>query len=219
MSRLNVNPTRMQLKSLQSRLKIAVKGHKLLKDKSDELIRQYSSLIKQNYVLRKKVEESVRLLLSSFCQAKGYMSIPQVLSTFLNKNENVFESTFKEKNILNLSVPDVSVSYKNENSSSENQNSLIDLPYSFVSTNIEFDFLARKCEEVVPDLIKLSNIEKTCQILAFDILHTKRRVNALEFIMIPQLEETIKYISMKIEENDRSSRIRLIKVKSIMQGK
>lgn len=218
MSRLNVNPTRMQLKSLQSRLKIAVKGHKLLKDKSDELIRQYSSLIKQNYDLRKSVEEEIRVLLTSFCKAKGYMSVPQVLSTFLSKNENSFESTFEEKSILNLSVPNIGVSFKNVNINDEKNNDF-DLPYSFVLTNPEFDILAQKCKEIVPNMVRLSNIEKTCQILAFDILHTKRRVNALEFIMIPQLEETIKYISMKIEENDRASRIRLIKVKSIMQNK
>lgn len=210
MARMNVNPTRMQLKTLKNRLAVATKGHKLLKDKCDEMIRRYSVMVKQNYTLRKSVENQVKELLSSFCLAKGYISNLETLSMFLMNTNSIFDFSFDEKSIMNVSSPLIDVSKKE---------SKFDLPYSYIGTSEEFDVLGQKCSNIVPDLILLATIEKTCQILSVEIEHTKRRVNALEFVMIPQLTETIKYISMKIEENDRASRIRLIKVKSMLQNK
>ena len=207
---MNVNPTRMQLKTLKNRLAVATKGHKLLKDKCDEMVRRYSVLVKQNYSLRKSIEIKIRELLVSFCLAKGYMSSSEVISTFLMNSTSLFNYNFEEKSIMNVPSPVVEVEKKEGDFS---------LPYSYIGTSAELDFLGEKCANIVPDLIKLSTIEKTCQILSREIEHTKRRVNALEFVMIPNLTETIKYIAMKIEENDRASRIRLIKVKSMLQNK
>ena len=206
MARLNVNPTRMQLKTLKGRLKIAVRGHKLLKDKTDEMVRRYSALVKENYMLRRQTEQEMRGLLSEFCLAKGYLSTPQVMSLFAQGSKS-FLPVFEYENVMNVSTPKISVGELNES----------DLPYSYIDTSAEIDVLVQNTKKIVPKLVKLASLEKTCQILSGEIERSKRRVNALEFVMIPQLEETIKYIAMKIEENDRASRIRLIKVKSMIE--
>ena len=206
MARLNVNPTRMQLKTLKNRLKIAVRGHKLLKDKTDEMIRRFSSLIKQNYSLRKSIEEQIRLLLQQFCTAKAYMSSQQILSLFAFPVSS-FTPIYETQSVMNVPTPAIKLEEKETN----------ELPYSYVNSSLEFDILVKKVKDIMPEIMRLASLEKTCQVLAGEIERTKRRVNALEFVMIPQLNETIKYIAMKIEENDRSSRIRLIKVKSMIE--
>ena len=208
MARMNVNPTRMQLKTIKGRLNIAVRGHKLLKDKTDEMVRRFSSLVKQNYALRTQVEDEVRELLKQFCLAKSFSSSKQISSLFAYPNSTL-TAMFGEDSIMNVSVPDITLI------SSEAKN----LPYSYIDSNPELDILVQKTQNIMPKLMELATLEKTCQILASEIDRTKRRVNALEFVMIPQLTETIKYIAMKIEENDRASRIRLIKVKSMIQNR
>ena len=206
MARLNVNPTRMQLKTLKNRLKIAVRGHKLLKDKTDEMIRRFSVLVKQNYALRVETEDEIRNLLKQFCVSKAYLSSQEVLSMFAFPVSS-FTPNFNEKSVMNVPTPDIELV---ENTSTE-------MPYSFVNSSAEMDILVQKIKDIMPKVMKLASVEKTCQVLAGEIERTKRRVNALEFVMIPQLNETIKYIAMKIEENDRASRIRLIKVKSMIE--
>lgn len=206
MARLNVNPTRMQLKTLKGRLKIAVRGHKLLKDKTDEMIRRFSSLVKQNYSLRLEIEEEIRLLLKKFCTAKSFVSTQEVLSMFAFP-VSTFEPVFKVNSVMNVPTPDIELIEKPST----------EMPYAFVSTSAEMDVLVQNIKETMPKIMKLASLEKTCKVLAGEIERTKRRVNALEFVMIPQLNETIKYIAMKIEENDRASRIRLIKVKSMIE--
>lgn len=208
MTRLNVNPTRIQLKMLKARLSTASRGHKLLKDKLDEMIRNYSSLIKENYYLRLEYEDSIRMLLKNFCLAKCYMSKEEVNSLFSISLMNI-EPVFDTKSIMNVLVPNITLEKNNE----------IKLPYSFVDTNPLMDKLIEQVNNLMPSIIKLSSIEKTCQILAAQIEQTKRQVNSLENLTIPQLEETIKYITMKIDENERSSRIRQMKVKSLTENK
>lgn len=208
MTRLNVNPTRIQLKMLKARLSTASRGHKLLKDKLDEMIRNYSSLIKENYYLRLEYEDSIRMLLKNFCLAKCYMSKEEVNSLFSISLMNI-EPVFDTKSIMNVLVPNITLEKNNE----------INLPYSFVDTNPLMDKLIEQVNNLMPSIIKLSSIEKTCQILAAQIEQTKRQVNSLENLTIPQLEETIKYITMKIDENERSSRIRQMKVKSLTENK
>lgn len=205
MARLNVNPTRMQLKALKTRRTIAVRGHKLLKDKTDEMIRRFSALVRKNYELRQEVENEVKELLKQFCLAKSFASSQEILSLFAFPNSS-FTASFSKSSIMNVSVPEVSL-FENDTKT---------LPYSFVDSNPELDILVSKTQNIMPKLMELATLEKTCQILSNEIDRTKRRVNALEFVMIPQLNETIKYIAMKIEENDRASRIRLIKVKSMI---
>jgi len=209
MARLNVNPTRMQLKTLKSRLKVAVRGHKLLKDKTDELIRKYSSMVKKNYSLRIQLENLLVDMQKDFCIAKSYMSKSEVLSLF-GVGSSQLNVNFAKESIMSVGVPKMEL--QNTDESGYNL-------YSYINTNPELDILVENCKNLVPKMIELASLEKTCQILSLEIERVKRRVNALEFVMIPQLEETIKYISMKIEENDRASRIRLIKVKSIINNR
>ncbi len=206
MARMNVNPTRIQLKTLKSRLVVAKRGHKMLKDKCDELIKKYTSLVKQNYSLRKQVEGKLRLILSNFCYAKSYLSNTDTMRHFMLPVNNI-SADYGTRSLMNISVPSISVAAKENVSNS----------YSIVDSNSLFDKPTQMLYEVMPDVLRLAEIEKTCQILSFEIEHTKRRVNALEFVMIPQLEETIKYISMKIDEQERTSKIRLLKVKSMIK--
>ena len=206
MARMNVNPTRIQLKTLKSRLVVAKRGHKMLKDKCDELIKKYTSLVKQNYSLRKQVESKLKIIFSNFCFAKSYHSNVETMEHFMLPVKN-FSADYGTRSLMNISVPNISVASRSDVSS----------PYSMVDSNSLFDKPTQMLYEVMPDILRLAEVEKTCQILSFEIEHTKRRVNALEFVMIPQLEETIKYISMKIDEQERTSKIRLLKVKSMIK--
>lgn len=206
MARMNVNPTRIQLKTLKSRLVVAKRGHKMLKDKCDELIKKYTSLVKQNYSLRKQVEGKLRLIFSNVCFAKSYLSNTDTMRHFMLPVNNI-SADYGTRSLMNIPVPSISVATKENVSNS----------YSIVDSNSLFDKPTQMLYEVMPDVLRLAEIEKTCQILSFEIEHTKRRVNALEFVMIPQLEETIKYISMKIDEQERTSKIRLLKVKSMIK--
>lgn len=206
MARMNVNPTRIQLKTLKSRLVVAKRGHKMLKDKCDELIKKYTSLVKRNYSLRKQVEGKLKLIFSNFCFAKSYLSNAETMEHFMLPVKN-FSADYGTYSLMNISVPSISVAVKDN----------VPCSYSIVDSNSLFDKPTQMLYEVMPELLQLAEIEKTCQILSFEIEHTKRRVNALEFVMIPQLEETIKYISMKIDEQERTSKIRLLKVKSMIK--
>jgi V/A-type H+-transporting ATPase subunit D len=208
MAILNVNPTQMQKKTLTSRLVLARRGHKFLKDKCDELIRRYTKIVRENFLKRQSVEKELRDLVSQFCFAKAYMSEHDVMNTFMFPYAN-FSLNFGEKSVMNISMPDVSVE----------QNETKGLPYSFVGTNAMFDSLVERVNNLMPKIVELANLEKSCQILSREIEHIKRRVNALEFNLIPNLQDTIKYISAKLEENDRASRIRLLKVKKMIQDK
>ena len=208
MARLNVNPTRIQLKTLKARLSTATRGHKLLKDKLDEMIRNYTILIKENYKIRLEYEKDIKQLLKNFCLAKCYMSSEEIVSLLAVSNMKI-EPIFNSKSIMNVLVPEIQAKESNE----------LKLPYSFVDSNIEMDSLIKQTKELMPKILSLSSIEKTCQILSTQIEQTKRQVNSLENLTIPQLEETIKYITMKIDENERSSRIRQMKVKSLTGNK
>lgn len=214
MSRLNVNPTRIQLKTLKQRLSIAQKGHKMLKDKTDELIRRYSILVKKNFALREEIQNKFITLLNDFTFAKSFMFKNEILQTFLVLN-NSFTIESSYNSILNIQVPSLNIQKKYDSQLTYGNV----LPYSYIDTNPRFDNLVKKVNELFPELINLCQIEKTCQILASEIEKSKRRVNALEFVLIPQFVETIKYISMKIDENERVSKVRMLKVKSIIESK
>lgn len=202
MSLIKVNPTRVELKNLTRKLMVAVKGHKMLKDKNDQMVRLYTNQIKKNYMLRKQVEESLKDLFDQFLLAKCYMSESDLNNLFIATKSILHFDTISQ---MNLALPDESFDLE----------SGFQLPYSFVDTNPQLDILALKIQNIMPVLCKLATIEKSCQMLATEIERTKRRVNALEFIMIPDLQETIKYIKLKLEENDRANRIRLIKYKDL----
>ncbi|MDY6367163.1 MAG: V-type ATP synthase subunit D [Clostridia bacterium] len=207
MARMNVNPTRMELKRLKARLKTAVRGHKLLKDKTDEMVRRFSSMIRENKRLRDEVESDVSGVLSQFSVARSLMSRADIELAFAMPSVSV-ELECATNNIMSVAVPKLDLS---ENRSANK------FPYSFVDVTSEADKSVELVGKVLFKLVKLAEIEKSTAMLADEIEKGKRRVNALEYVMIPNLEETIKYITMKLEENERSSRTRLMKVKSMIE--
>ena len=209
MARINVNPTRMELKKLKSRLSTARRGHKLLKDKTDEMVRRFSVLIKENKNLREQVEGELSGVLEQFSVARSLMSLAEIESAFSMPAVSA-ELECGKGNIMGVVVPEFSFT---ENRSANR------FPYAFTAVTSEADYSVELVGKVLVNLIKLAEIEKSVTMLADEIEKGKRRVNALEYVMIPDLEETIKYITMKLEENERSSRTRLMKVKSMIAAR
>jgi V/A-type H+-transporting ATPase subunit D len=198
----------MVLNQLKGRLKTARRGHKLLKDKRDELMRQFLDVIKQNKELRERVEQGLTDAFASMQVASSLMS-PEMLEQSLLYPRQSVELGIKYKNIMSVNVPVYSFSTKNNDPSEI-------YPYGFAQTSGELDDALGKMADVFQDMLELAQVEKTMQLLAEEIEKTRRRVNALEYIMIPELEGNIKYISMKLEENENATKVRLLKVKEMV---
>lgn len=209
MARLNVNPTRMELRRLKNRLKTATRGHKLLKDKSDEMIRQFMMLVRENKRLREEVEGKLSDALKNFMLARAVSSYATIEEAIAMPSASV-NLVLSEKNLMGVDVPAFEIE---EGESKELY------PYSFAGVTAELDDSIATLSGLLGDLLKLAEVEKSCNMLADEIEKNRRRVNALEYVMIPQLEETIKYITMKLDENERSSTIRIMKVKSMIENK
>ncbi|MFV8291818.1 V-type ATP synthase subunit D [Aerococcus viridans] len=206
---LNVKPTRMELSTLKDRLKVAQNGYDLLKDKQDELMRQFIELIKENNQLRNEVEDELSGALGNFVLASSSMNdaFMEEIVALPTKQVNL---EIVKKNIMSVDVPKMSFSYDDDNQNSDNE-----VKYGYLNTSSELDDAIEVLNDVMPKLLKLSEIEKTCQLMATEIESTRRRVNALEYRMIPNIKETIKYIQMKLDENERASITRMIKVKDM----
>lgn len=211
MAVMNVNPTRMQLSKLKKQLNTALRGHKLLKDKRDELMRQFLDLIRETKVLREKVEEGLDDANRHFVQAAAVMDSKALDAALLAPKQEVY-LTAEAKNVMSVNIPRFSSSSRTDDEGDI-------FPYGFAFTSFELDDAVERVNSLVPDLITLAQNEKSLQLMASEIEKTRRRVNALEHVMIPRYQDTIKYISMKLEENDRSSRARLMKVKDMMLEK
>ena len=209
MVRLNVKPTRMELSKLKQRLTVSVRGHKLLKDKQDELMRQFIELIRKNNELRDQVEKRLTAGMKSFVLAKATLEEAFIEELVAIPPQSV-TLNLQEKNIMSVSVPEMNFTVVEQNQES-------DFNYGYLNSNSEIDHSIEEISAVLPDLLSLTEIEKTCQLLADEIEKTRRRVNALEYRMIPQLEETIYYIEMKLEEQERASITRIMKVKDMGQ--
>ena len=209
MARLNVNPTRMELSKLKIRLKTAARGHKLLKDKQDELMRQFIEMVKQNKKLREKVEEKLQNSFKDFLLARGVMSDEMLENAVAYPKEEI-SLNIKIKNIMSVNVPEMTFVKKNADESNI-------YPYGFAQTSADLDDAIDGLNHIMSELLELAQIEKACQLMADEVEKTRRRVNALEYMTIPQLKETIRFIQMKLDENERASITRLMKVKSMMQ--
>ena len=198
----------MVLNQLKGRLKTARRGHKLLKDKRDELMRQFMDVVKLNKQLRLKVEEGLTAAFSSLQVASAIMS-PEMLEQALMYPRQSVELGMEFKNIMSVNVPRYSFHTKNNDPSEI-------YPYGFAQTSGELDDALGALASVFQDMLELAQAEKKTQLLASEIEKTRRRVNALEYVMIPEMEKNIKYISMKLEENDRATKVRLMKVKDMV---
>ena len=210
MARLNKNPTRMELKKLKARLKTAQRGHKLLKDKTDEMVRRFSVLAREIKKLRAETEGDVVRVLKQFSLARGLMPKKDIELLFSMPSVSV-EPECGLGNFMNLEVPKIVLEERKDASSP--------LPYSYVDVTSEADYAVELAGEVLDKLVRLAEQEKILRMLAVEIERSKRRVNALEYVRIPDLEETIRYISMKLEENERAGLTRLMKVKDMIEAK
>lgn len=208
MARLNVNPTRMELKRLKGRLSTATRGHKLLKDKSDEMIRRFSVIIRENKALRTRLEAELKDCLGQFAFARGTASQEEFDKAFSIPSASV-AANYGVKDVMGVVTPDITV---------ETGETTGDYPYAFAEISSEADYSVKRISSLIGDLLKLAEVEKTAAMLSVEIEWNKRRVNALEYIMIPQIEETIAYIRSKLDENERAATTRLMKVKSMIQS-
>ena len=203
-----INPTRMELTRLKGRLKTATRGHKLLKDKRDELMKQFLEIVRRNRELRQKVEAGLERANAAFTVAAALMS-PEMLEQALLYPKQSVELDMTSKNIMSVNVPVYSFHTRNEDPTEI-------YPYGFAQTSGELDAALEALSQVFQDMLELAQVEKTMQLLAADIEKTRRRVNALEYVMIPQFQEKIRYISMKLDENERGNITRLLKVKEMV---
>ena len=208
MAGTTVTPTRMVLNQLKGRLKTARRGHKLLKDKRDELMRQFMDVVKLNKQLRTRVEEGLTGAFASLQVASAIMS-PEMLEQALLYPRQSVELGVNYKNIMSVNVPVYEFRTKSNDPSEI-------YPYGFAQTSGELDDALDKMARVFQDMLELAQVEKTMQLLAEEIEKSRRRVNALEYVMIPDLEKNIKYITMKLEENENSTKVRLLKVKEMV---
>lgn len=211
MAILSVNPTRMELTNLKRKLVIALRGHKLLKDKRDELMRQFLLLVRENQVLRIEVEKAVKQSNNHMAIARSVMQ-NEVLDVALMLPKQELQLEIEEKNIMSVMIP----VYKTNRRTSD-KNDIYSYGYAF--TSCDLDDAIKSLSDVLPQMLRLAEVEKSCQLMAVEIEKTRRRVNALEHVMIPQYQETIKYITMKLDENERSTTTRLMKVKDMMLKK
>lgn len=209
MTKLNVNPTRMELTTLKRRLKTSTRGHKLLKDKQDELMRRFIELIKKNKQLRMEVEAELSLSFKEFLLASAVMS-PEMLEEAIAVPKETITVDIKKKNVMSVNVPVMNFIRKLEG----DEGSIY--PYGFAQTSSELDDAISKLYEIMPKLLQLAEVEKACQLMSDEIEKTRRRVNALEYRTIPDLEDTIRFIRMKLDESERSTITRLMKVKDLI---
>ncbi len=208
MERLNVNPTRMMLTTLKKRLATALRGHKLMKDKRDELMKGFLELARENKNLREEVEIRLKDVYDSFTMAGAIMR-KEVMEEALMLPKQRVEIQVKSKNIMSVDVPvfDFQMSSTGEEEI---------YPYGYATTSGELDEAITDLSSTLPLLLELAAKEKEAQMLAAELERTRRRVNALEYVKIPQLQMTIKYIVMKLDENERGNQTRLMKVKDMI---
>ena len=208
MARLNVNPTRMELSNLKKKLSVAIKGHKLLKDKRDELMRQFIDLVRENKKLRLEVENKIKAANVHMAIARSVMS-DEALNVDLMLPMQKMSLKIENKNVMSVLIPEFKVKYKTSDT-----NDIYSYGYSFTSSDL--DDAVSSLSDIMPKMLKLAEVEKSCQLMASEIEKTRRRVNALEHVMIPQYIETINYIKMKLDEDERSTTTKLMKVKDMM---
>ena len=208
MATTQVNTTRMELTRLKKKRTTAVRGHKLLKDKRDELMRQFMDLVRENMALRQKVEAGILAANTNFVMAKAGMS-EATLRTALTCPKQAVSLEVSSRNVMSVDVP---VFTSRTRSADENDI----YSYGFAFTTGDLDDAVLSLAQILPDMLRLAEVEKSCQLMAEEIEKTRRRVNALEHVIIPETERNIKYITMKLDENERSTQIRLMKVKDMM---
>lgn len=208
MASKQITPTRMELTRLKKKLTTATRGHKLLKDKRDELMRQFLEKVRENRALRERVEEGIKAANKNFLLARAGMQ-DQVLNTAMLAPKQRVSVESGVENVMSVDIPQFTFKTR-----TPDENDMFS--YGFAFTSSDLDGAVKSLADIFPEMLKLAETEKACQLMAVEIEKTRRRVNALEHVMIPELQENIKYISMKLDENERSTQIRLMKVKDMV---
>ncbi len=208
LAKTHVNPTRMELTRIKKKLVMAIRGHKLLKDKRDELMRQFLELVRENRTLREKVEAGITEANKRFVLARAGMEDEVLNVALMAPRQEVYLET-STRNVMSVDIP--VFSYKTKTPDANDIYS-----YGFAFTSGDLDDAVKSLQDILPEMLRLAECEKSCQLMAAEIEKTRRRVNALEHVMIPEMQENIKYIKMKLDENERSTQIRLMKVKDMM---
>lgn len=203
-----VNPTRMELTRLKKKLTTAVRGHKLLKDKRDELMRQFLDMARLNKQLRAKVEAAIKDANKNFVLASASMNEQTLRTSMLAPKQEVYLDV-SYRNVMSLDIPVYRI-----NTRTSDENDIYS--YGFAFTSADLDDAVASLSAVLPDMLRLAEVEKSCQLLSSEIEKTRRRVNALEHVMIPETREMIRFITMKLDENERSTQTRLMKVKDMV---
>lgn len=203
-----INPTRMELLKLKQREKLAVKGHSLLKEKRNALIMEFFNILERVKGSRDEVSLKLQEAYQDLTAAQVMMGDLSVKKAAMSVTESV-DVDIDSRSIMGVVVPVVE--------SEISQRTIVERGYGFMDTSVKLDEAARKFEESIQLIIELGEIEKTIMLLASEIESTKRRVNALEHIIIPRLENTVKYIEMRLEEMERESFVRLKMVKKSME--
>jgi len=204
---MRVNPTRMELTRIKRRLVTAVRGHKLLKDKRDEMVRQFILLVRENHRLRREVETELSAALGNFAMARAVIE-PDMMEEALLCPARSIGVDMGIRSILSVRVPTLTTT---------EEHTQTNLSYGLAETSAQLDGAIESLAALLPKMIHLAEVEKACNLLADEIEKTRRRVNALEYVMIPQFQETIRFIAMKLDENERGSLTRLMKVKDMIE--
>ena len=208
MASAQVNPTRMELSRQKKKLVTATRGHKLLKDKRDELMRQFLELVRENKALREKVEAGIAEANRNFVLAKAGVSDATLNAALLAPKQEVYLEA-GTRNVMSVNIPVFEAKTRTPDEGDI-------YPYGYAFTSSDLDGAVKSLSDLLPDLLRLAEIEKSCQLMAIEIEKTRRRVNALEHVMIPDAQQKIKFITMKLDENERSTQIRLMKIKDMM---
>lgn len=204
--KIQINATRMEFFKLRRRLSMAVRGHKLLKDKNEGLVREFLLLVKAYREARQRVDDGLPKCTKLFVLAQ-ITSSSGIISTALEQSRGELEIKVSEKTILNIKAPVFNVSVTENNS------------YSLVDTPVDLDYAIIQLKEFFPQLVKVAELEQSIRLLAREIEKTRRRVNALEYVLIPQLQESIKFIKTKLDEMERSNISRIMKIKEMLVSK
>ncbi len=214
--KLHINATRMELLKLRKRLAIATRGHKLLNDKLEGLMREFLSMLKEYKGRRILVDKELPGIVKLFILTYVTSSKNRVIIA-LEQSKIAYKFTLKQRRILNVPIPYFSVPKDQpigQKDSIHNLNNII--AYSFLDTNSELDNAIIRLRDFFPNIIKLAEFEQSVRVVAKEIGKTRKRVNALEFSVIPKMKEDLKFIRNKLDEIERSNISRIMKIKDIL---
>ncbi|HHT85214.1 MAG: V-type ATP synthase subunit D [Bacillota bacterium] len=228
--KIRANATRQELSRLRARIRMAQRGHRLLKDKRDQLMREFLSIVHESRRLRQEIEERLGAAYKSFSLARAVLS-PSVLEEALMVQGGAEEISVSYRHIMNVLVPEMEIQGRGDDrpehdtaGDDEKKQGATDrglgmLPsYGLATTSSDLDEAISKFQGILPLLVRLSHIERTIHLLADEIEKTRRRVNALEHVLIPELEQAVKSVAMRLEEMERANISRLMKIKEIVRA-